>query len=573
MSVRSGRGFVNQSRQSCRRSHLPRGRVSGHAQMVRQCVDYWSAFRAGIVSFWRKSRETGDRGWASCQITLAEFETDGQFAPAYAEAEHGSELRATPMGDNMNWLHSPRLRAAIFAIGISLWGNSAYARTEVGMLTCEVGEGVALIFSSPRDLHCVFHKTNGQNEAYRGKLREFGLDVGVSGRGVIAWTVLAETSDVPPGELAGSYGGVEAGAAVAVGGRGQVLVGGSARTISLQPLSVEGEAGLNIAVGVASMELHPLMTGRPFTTTVKVPAVGHSHASIPSHQQDAHYGCGSYTHLQQGQTLTGLARSCGVTIESLLDANPQITNVRKISVGQLIHIPSHVGHHATSPCGDRAIMQPDESIDHLAWRCGVTLHAVLRENPRIRDLSLLEPGLVLLIPARLEPGSQAPVRWAKTEADLIPARWERDTAQPTNQANATATKACLERVAKDTGEPNVTVLSSEFSQANSVVMVGVGANRAPWRCLVSNNGIVAEVSFTGNDGDRVPGGTAVQLPDRIPVGRPTEDAKVAGTDFNATGQLPCARNAGQPMAQCKFGRRQRFDYRLLARWRQPGHLL
>ncbi len=89
---------------------------------------------------------------------------------------------------------------------------------EAGMLTCEVGQGVAFILSSPRDLHCVFHKANGQNEAYRGTLQDFGANIGVSGRGVIAWTVLASTTRLPPGELKGAYGGVEAGAAVGLGG-------------------------------------------------------------------------------------------------------------------------------------------------------------------------------------------------------------------------------------------------------------------------------------------------------------------------------------------------------------------
>jgi LysM repeat protein len=442
---------------------------------------------------------------------------------------------------------------AFILLGLGAQTNVAQARVEAGMLTCEVGEGFALIISKPRDLHCVFHKSNGQNDSYRGTLSEVGLDVGVSGRGVIAWAVLAETTELPPGELAGSYGGVEAGAAAVVGGRGEVLVGGARRTISLQPLSVEGEVGVNIAVGISAMELHPLMTGRPFSTTVRIPAVGHSHASVPKQQQETHYGCGSYTHLQRGQTLSGLARTCGVTLESLLDANPQITNVRKISDGALIHLPSHVGHHTASPCGDRAILQPDESLDHLAWRCGVTLHALLRQNPGVRDLSLLEPGLVLLVPARSEPVRQAPVQWARTEADLITVGWKPDRDQPTDQAGAQAKRACLDKVSRETGEPNVTVLSSEFSQANSVVMVGVGANRAPWRCLVSNGGVVAEFSFAGDDGDGPGEGTAVQLPDRIPVADASNDAKVPGTNFNATGPMPCARNAGQPMTQCKFG--------------------
>jgi hypothetical protein len=85
--------------------------------------------------------------------------------------------------------------------------------------------------------------------------------------------------------------------------------------------------------------------------------------------------------------------------------------------------------------------------------------------------------------------SQPPVQWAKAEADVVPARVERDTAQPTDRAGGASTRACLDRIMKETGERNVAVLSSEFSQANSVVMVGMGSRRARWRCLVSNDGM------------------------------------------------------------------------------------
>jgi hypothetical protein len=435
--------------------------------------------------------------------------------------------------------------AALVACGAG--AGEAAARVEAGMLTCEVGEGAALILSSPRDLHCIFHKANDQSEAYRGKLREIGLDIGVSGRGVIAWAVLAETTDLPPGELAGSYGGIEAGAAAVVGGRGQALLGGARKTISLQPLSVEGEAGLNLAVGIVSIELHPLLGGAPTQSGARIPAIGHTYSVAPHARQTVHYGCGSYTHLQRGQTLYGLAHACGVTLDGLLDANPQITNVRQVPDGALIHVPSHVGHHADSPCGDRAVLQEGEALDHLAWRCGVTLHAVLRANPRVRDLGALEAGLVLAVPERRAAEPEPPIVWAKTEADVPPLRRvARDTTQPTDRASRRATRACLDRMRRETGERDLAVLSSEFSQANSAVMIGVGPSRAPWRCLVSNDGVVAEVSFFGRDG----GQAAEARPSHLPE---TADAKVPGTQFHATGEIPCARGAGRPMTRCKFG--------------------
>lgn len=61
-------------------------------------------------------------------------------------------------------------------------------------------------------------------------------------------------------------------------------------------------------------------------------------------------------------------------------------------------------------------------------------------------------------------------------------------------------QACLAAVSNETNNGDVSVLSSEFSEANSLVMIGVGADAAPWRCLVSNDGEVAEVSFEGSEG-------------------------------------------------------------------------
>lgn len=74
------------------------------------------------------------------------------------------------------------------------------------------------------------------------------------------------------------------------------------------------------------------------------------------------------------------------------------------------------------------------------------------------------------------------------------------TAAGARGASPLVEEACLSAVRVETGEENVAVLSSEFSEANSLVTVGVGAQRAPWRCLSSNDGLVSEVSFTGSEG-------------------------------------------------------------------------
>jgi hypothetical protein len=69
----------------------------------------------------------------------------------------------------------------------------------------------------------------------------------------MVWAVLAPTSNPGPGSLAGTYVGVTGSATVGAGAN--VLVGGSGNSISLQPLSIEGNTGLNVAGGIAEMTL------------------------------------------------------------------------------------------------------------------------------------------------------------------------------------------------------------------------------------------------------------------------------------------------------------------------------
>ena len=73
---------------------------------------------------------------------------------------------------------------------------------------------------------------------------------------MLRWRVLAPTGDVyAPGVLAGDYTGVGAEATVVVGGGANLLVGGSSKTITLQPLSLQAQTGLNFAAGVTSFQL------------------------------------------------------------------------------------------------------------------------------------------------------------------------------------------------------------------------------------------------------------------------------------------------------------------------------
>ena len=91
-------------------------------------------------------------------------------------------------------------------------------------------------------------------ELYAGTLTKIGIDIGVTTGGELTWTVFAPTSR-PAGALAGAYAGASAEATVGAGVGANVLVGGSNRTVELQPLSLQGQIGLNFAAGVAGIDL------------------------------------------------------------------------------------------------------------------------------------------------------------------------------------------------------------------------------------------------------------------------------------------------------------------------------
>jgi hypothetical protein len=132
---------------------------------------------------------------------------------------------------------------------------AAEERTQVGELRCDVSGGVGLIVGSQQTLNCTFlPAVPGPAEHYIGTLTKLGVDIGVSTGGVMVWTVVAPT-DRRAGALAGSYGGATAEATLGAGGGANVLLGGSNRTIQLQPLSLESGTGLNLAAGVAGIDL------------------------------------------------------------------------------------------------------------------------------------------------------------------------------------------------------------------------------------------------------------------------------------------------------------------------------
>lgn len=148
--------------------------------------------------------------------------------------------------------------AAVSAAMISTASAQA-DRTRAGTLDCDISGGLGMIIASNKSVQCVFTPSaaNLPREIYVGNIEKFGLDLGATSGGKMVWSVLAPTNRAR-GALAGHYAGASAEATVGAGAGANVLVGGSNRTVTLQPISVQGQAGLNLAVGVAGLNLAPV---------------------------------------------------------------------------------------------------------------------------------------------------------------------------------------------------------------------------------------------------------------------------------------------------------------------------
>ena len=145
------------------------------------------------------------------------------------------------------------------ATGVLACAGPAHAQggVQVGTLTCNVAGGWGFVFGSSKELRCSFSRAGGSPEHYAGAINKFGAAIGYTQGGVLVWGVFAPTANLAPGALSGNYVGATGSATVGVGAGANVLIGGSNRTISLQPLSIEGNTGLNVAAGVGSITLRP----------------------------------------------------------------------------------------------------------------------------------------------------------------------------------------------------------------------------------------------------------------------------------------------------------------------------
>ncbi len=151
-----------------------------------------------------------------------------------------------------------RYSMAVAVAALIAASSSAMAQSQVrvGVLECR-GVSTSYVVGSVTDLRCVFRPSSGKAHRYSAAVKKLGVDIGTRSNIAVAWAVLAPTRKIGPGELAGDYGGVAANVTAGAGVGANVLVGGSNNTISLQPLSVQGQTGFGIAAGIAGLALRP----------------------------------------------------------------------------------------------------------------------------------------------------------------------------------------------------------------------------------------------------------------------------------------------------------------------------
>jgi hypothetical protein len=145
--------------------------------------------------------------------------------------------------------------AIAFAAFLNVPAQAANAGVKVGILNCNVDSGFGFILGSSRDIRCNYVPSSGAGERYTGAISRVGVDIGYTRGGVLIWNVVAPASNVAPGALAGTYVGATASATIGVGLGANVLIGGLNQSVALQPLSIEGNTGLNVAAGIGALTL------------------------------------------------------------------------------------------------------------------------------------------------------------------------------------------------------------------------------------------------------------------------------------------------------------------------------
>lgn len=128
---------------------------------------------------------------------------------------------------------------------------------QLGVLNCRGGASMGFVVGSVTNLGCVLTGTGRPDQPYVATIRKVGIDLGITQETALSWAVFAPVNYHGPGDLSGNYAGAQGSASFGVGLGANVLVGGSQNSFALQPLSLQGSTGINVAAGLQSLELRP----------------------------------------------------------------------------------------------------------------------------------------------------------------------------------------------------------------------------------------------------------------------------------------------------------------------------
>lgn len=152
------------------------------------------------------------------------------------------------------------LVAALAVVTLSIvpaLGQSPQSWAQAGMLSCNLNPSIGFVIFGHQSMECKFQPVSGAVQAYDGAMNTVGVDLGISGGGRFAWAVFGPASGIPSGALAGEYVGASGDIGLGVGVGANVLVGGSNRSVALQPVSLEGSMAINAVAGLSQLKLRP----------------------------------------------------------------------------------------------------------------------------------------------------------------------------------------------------------------------------------------------------------------------------------------------------------------------------
>ena len=160
-----------------------------------------------------------------------------------------------------HYLRQHFLLAVLATVALSIppaLAQSPQSWTQAGMLRCNLNPSIGFVIFGHQSMECKFQPVSGPVQAYDGAINTVGLDLGASGGGKFAWAVFGSASGIPNGALAGEYVGASGDIGLGVGVGANVLVGGSNRSVALQPVSLEGSMAINVVAGLSQPELRPV---------------------------------------------------------------------------------------------------------------------------------------------------------------------------------------------------------------------------------------------------------------------------------------------------------------------------